>query len=95
MNKTRKQITELADKLGVEIEIELGARSNSYDTSENHLALTFPDGKVWDQLHYLDWYWEPCFTPTPEIYGEAWEAMKSLEDCPRQSDCDVCNEVMA
>lgn len=88
--RTRKEITALAEQLGVEIEIELGARSGTYDTSPNHLGLTFPKGKVWDDLHYLDFYWEPCFTPTPEIYGEAWDAMKSLEDCGKGEGCDVC-----
>ena len=88
--KTRKEITALAEQLGVEMEIELGARVGTYDDSDNHLTLTFPKGKVYDDLHYLDFYWQPCFRPTPEVYGEAWDAMKSLTDCPRGGRCDVC-----
>lgn len=93
MNKTRKQITELAAKLGITLEVEFGGRVGSYDASESHLGLTFPKGKVFDELHYIDIYWESCFTPTPQIYGEAWETMVSLEDCQKQG-CDVCNEVI-
>ena len=78
MNKTRRQLEQAAIELDVQLEIELGARRNSYDNSQNHLAMTFSSGKVSSELHYIDLWWEPWFDTTASIYGEAYEYLQAL-----------------
>lgn len=92
MKKSRKQLEALAAERGVAIEIELGARANSYDDSPNEIHAEYPAGKVDScNLHYRDVYWHPSEENTYEIYGEIWESITTLEDCTT-ADCEVCAE---
>ena len=92
MKKSRKQLEALAAKQSVTLEIDLGARANSYDHSPNQICATYPKGKVdHNDFHYQDVYWFPYEQDTYEIYGEVYEAIATLEDCNR-SDCEVCKE---
>ena len=92
MKKSRKQLEALAAKQGVTLEIDLGARANSYDQSPNQICATYPKGKVdHNDHHYRDVYWFPYEEDTYEIYAEAYEAIATLEDCERL-DCEGCEE---
>jgi len=92
MKKTRRQLEALAAQLGVTLEIDLGARANSYDHSPNEILATYPNGKVdHNGLHYLDVYWFPYEEDTYEVYGEVYEAIDTLEACD-QTDCEICEE---
>jgi|TARA_R110000764_G_scaffold78908_1_gene157346 hypothetical protein len=90
MRVTRKQLEAKAKELGVEIEIELGARRGTYDSMPNELKMDFPYGKVFDQLHWKDFYWEPWWDSTASIYEEAYFYLLCLGDCPQLPDCEVC-----
>jgi hypothetical protein len=91
MNITRKQLEAKAKELGAKLDIQLHARRGMYDVLDNCLSMDFPDGKVYDQLHYIDLYWQPRLESTASIYEWAYRHLQGLEDCPL-ADCEVCNE---
>ena len=92
MKITRKQLEARALELGVELDIQLGARRGMYDNIDNCLSMDFPYGKTFDQLHFIDFYWQPQWDSTASIYEWAYSHLQGLADCPQLPDCEVCEE---
>jgi hypothetical protein len=92
MKITRKQLEAKAKELGVELDIRLVARRGKYDVIDNCLSMDFPYGKTYDQLHYVDLYWQPWLESTASIYEWAYSHLQELTDCPQLPNCEVCEE---